>query len=46
MLNFIFLVGRILIDEKNFYSYIDSRLLYLLNQFGARIDNRSYQAVK
>jgi FMN phosphatase YigB (HAD superfamily) len=45
-LNFIFLVGRILIDEKNFYSYIDSRLLYLLNQFGARIDSRSYEAVK
>ena len=46
MLNFIFLVGRILIDEKNFYSYIDSRLLYLLNQFGARIDSRNYEAVK
>lgn len=46
MLNFIFLVGSILIDEKNFYSYIDSRLLYLLNQFGARIDSRNYEAVK
>jgi FMN phosphatase YigB (HAD superfamily) len=44
--NFIFLVGRILIDKKNFYSYIDSRLLYLLNQFGCRIDRRNYEAVK
>ena len=41
-----FLVGRALIDDKNFYSYIDSRLLYLLNQFGARIDNRNYEAIK
>ena len=46
MLNFIFLAGRILIDEKNFYSYIDSRLEYLLNQFGARIDSRNYEAIK
>lgn len=46
MINLIFLVGRILIDEKNFYSYIDSRLLYLLNQFGAKIDIRNYDAVK
>jgi FMN phosphatase YigB (HAD superfamily) len=46
MLNFIFLVGRTLIDEKNFYSYVDSRLLYLLNQFGAKIDIRNYYAVK
>jgi FMN phosphatase YigB (HAD superfamily) len=46
MLNFMFLVGRILIDKKNFYSYIDSRLLYLLSQFGCRIDRRNYEAVK
>jgi putative hydrolase of the HAD superfamily len=46
MLNFIFLGGRILIDEEIFYSYIDSRLLYLLNQFGAKIDSRNYEAVK
>ena len=46
MLKFIFLVGRILIDEENFYSFIDSRLLYLLNQFGAKIDNRNYFAIK
>jgi FMN phosphatase YigB (HAD superfamily) len=46
MSNFIFLVGRILMDKKNFYSYIDSRLLYLLNQFGCRIDRRNYEAVK
>jgi FMN phosphatase YigB (HAD superfamily) len=45
-LNFMFLVGRTLIDEKNFYSYIDSRLLYLLNQFGARIDSKNYEAIK
>jgi putative hydrolase of the HAD superfamily len=46
MLKFIFFVGRILIDEKNFYSFIDSRLLYILNQFGAKIDNRNYFAIK
>lgn len=46
MLKFIFLVGRTLIDEQNFYSFIDSRLLYLLNQFGAKIDNRNYDAIK
>ena len=32
--------------HQNFYSFIDSRLLYLLNQFGAKIDNRNYDAVK
>ena len=46
MLKFIFLVGRTLIDEQNFYSFIDSRLLYLLNQLGAKIDNRNYDAIK
>ena len=46
MIKFIFFVGRILIDEKNFYSFIDSRLLYLLNQFGAKIDYRNYFAIK
>lgn len=46
MLKFIFIVGRILIDEQNFFSFIDSRLLYLLNQFGAKIDNRNYYAIK
>lgn len=46
MLKFVFLVGRILVDERNFYSFIDSRLLYLLNQFGAKIDNRNYFAIK
>jgi putative hydrolase of the HAD superfamily len=46
MLKFILFVGRILIDEKNFYSFIDSRLLYLLNQFGAKIDKRNYFAIK
>ena len=46
MLKFIFLVGRTLIDEQNFYSFIDSRLLYILNQFGAKIDSRNYDAIK
>lgn len=46
MIKYIFFVGRILIDEENFYTYIDSRLLYLLNQFGAKIDYRNYFAIK
>ncbi len=46
MLKFIFLVGRALIDETNFYMYIDSRLLFLLNQFGAKVDFRNYCAIK
>ena len=41
-----FLVGRALIDDKIFYSYIDSRLLYLINQFGTRFDSRNYEAIK
>ena len=43
---FMFLVGRALIDDKIFYSYLDSRLLYLINQFGTRIDSRNYEAIK
>jgi FMN phosphatase YigB (HAD superfamily) len=43
---FMFLVGRALIDDKIFYSYLDSRLLYLINQFGTRIDGRNYEAIK
>lgn len=46
MIKFIFLIGRTLIDEQNFFSFIDSRLLYLLNQFGAKIDNKNYFAIK
>ena len=46
MIKYIFLVGRTLIDEQIFFSFIDSRLLYLLNQFGAKIDNRNYYAIK
>jgi putative hydrolase of the HAD superfamily len=46
MLKFIFIVGRTLINEQNFYSFIDSRLLYLLNQFGAKIDNNNYFTIK
>ena len=41
-----FLVGRVLIDDKIFYSYLDSRLLYLINQFGTRVDSRNYEAIK
>lgn len=46
MTNSIFLVGRTLMDEENFYSFIDSRLLYLLNQLGSRIDIRNYCTIK
>lgn len=46
MINSIFLVGRTLMDEENFYSFIDSRLLYLLNQLGTRIDIRNYCTIK
>ena len=46
MIKLIFIVGRTLIDEQNFFSFIDSRLLYLLNQFGAKIDNKNYFAIK
>jgi FMN phosphatase YigB (HAD superfamily) len=44
--NSIFLVGRTLMDEENLYSFIDSRLLYLLNQLGTRIDIRNYCTIK
>lgn len=46
MTNSIFLVGRTLMDEENLYSFIDSRLLYLLNQLGSRIDIRNYCTIK
>ncbi|HSA73161.1 MAG TPA: HAD family hydrolase [Nitrososphaeraceae archaeon] len=46
MINSIFLVGRTLMDEENFYSFIDSRLFYLLNQLGSRIDIRNYCTIK
>jgi len=46
VINSIFLVGRTLMDEENFYSFIDSRLLYLLNQLGSRIDIRNYCTIK
>lgn len=46
MINSIFLVGRTLMDEENLYSFIDSRLLYLLNQLGTRIDIRNYCTIK
>lgn len=46
MTNSIFLVGRTLMDEENLYSFIDSRLLYLLNQLGTRIDMRNYCTIK
>jgi len=46
VINSIFLVGRTLMDEENFYSFIDSRLIYLLNQLGSRIDIRNYCTIK
>lgn len=46
VINSVFLIGRTLLDKENFYSFIDSRLLYLLNQHGARIDIRNYCAIK
>ena len=46
MKNFVFLIGRILINEKNFYSFLDARLFNLLNEFGAKIDRRNYDAIR
>ena len=35
-----------LIDEWDYIAYFDQRFLELLNGFGARIDQRNYQAVR
>jgi putative hydrolase of the HAD superfamily len=45
--SFIFFdLGQTLIDEWDFISYFDSKLLEILNGFGVRIDIRNYQAVR
>jgi FMN phosphatase YigB (HAD superfamily) len=45
--SFIFFdLGQTLIDEWDYISYFDQKFLELLNGFGARIDQRNYQAVR
>ena len=39
-------LGQTLIDEWDFIEKFDGRFLELLNGFGARIDRRSYLAVR
>jgi putative hydrolase of the HAD superfamily len=39
-------LGQNLIDEWDYISYFDQKFLELLNGFGARIDQRNYQAVR
>src|ERR687891_2343150 len=39
-------LGQTLIDEWDYISYFDQKFLELLNGFGARIDQRNYQAVR
>ena len=45
--SFIFFdLGQTLIDECDFIAYFDQKFLEMLNGFGARIDQRNYQAVR
>ena len=45
--SFIFFdLGQTLIDEWDFIAYFDQKFLEMLNGFGARIDQRNYQAVR
>jgi FMN phosphatase YigB (HAD superfamily) len=45
--SFIFFdLGQTLIDEWDYIAYFDQKFLELLNGFGARIDQRNYQAVR
>lgn len=45
--SFIFFdLGQTLIDEWDFIAYFDQKFLETLNGFGARIDQRNYQAVR
>jgi HAD superfamily hydrolase (TIGR01549 family) len=45
--SFIFFdLGQTLIDEWEYIAYFDQKFLELLNGFGARIDQRNYQAVR
>ena len=39
-------LGQTLIDEWDYIAYFDQKFLELLNGFGARIDQRNYQAVR
>jgi FMN phosphatase YigB (HAD superfamily) len=39
-------LGQTLIDEWEYIAYFDQKFLELLNGFGARIDQRNYQAVR
>jgi FMN phosphatase YigB (HAD superfamily) len=39
-------LGQTLIDERDYIAYFDQKFLELLNGFGARIDQRNYQAVR
>src|SRR6185437_15861710 len=39
-------LGQTLVDEWDFIAHFDSRLLEVLNGFGARIDQRNYRAVR
>jgi len=45
--SFIFFdLGQTLIDEWDFIAYLDQKFLELLNGFGARIDQRNYNAIR
>ncbi len=39
-------LGQTLVDESDFINHLDQRFLELLNGFGAKIDQRSYRAVR
>jgi putative hydrolase of the HAD superfamily len=39
-------LGQTLIDEWDYIAYFDQKFLELLNGFGARIDQRNYQAIR
>lgn len=39
-------LGQTLVDEWDFISYFDKRLLEILNGYGARIDKANYRAVR
>ena len=39
-------LGQTLIEEWDFIAYFDQKFLEMLNGFGARIDQRNYQAVR
>jgi HAD superfamily hydrolase (TIGR01549 family) len=39
-------LGQTLVDEWDFIAYFDQKFLEMLNGFGARIDQRNYEAVR